>query len=160
MPRIAITGHTRFDKATGELVSEAILAALQRYGGRTLHGVTCLAKGADQIFARAVLSLGGTYEVVVPAADYRTRIADPPERAAFDELLGMAREVHRMPARHSGGPAYAAANELMLEHCDALFAVWDGNPSRAPGDTADVVASARHRQIPVTVLWPTGAGRR
>lgn len=31
-------------------------------------GVTCLARGADQIFARVVLDLGGTVEVVLPAA--------------------------------------------------------------------------------------------
>jgi hypothetical protein len=34
-------------------------------------GLSCLADGADQIFARAVTNLGGTLEVVVPATGYR-----------------------------------------------------------------------------------------
>ena len=47
----------------------------------------------------------------------------------------------------------------MLAKADRLFAVWDGQPARGYGGTADVVAEARARGIPVTVIWPEGATR-
>jgi hypothetical protein len=36
---------------------------------------------------------------------------------------------------------------------------WDGKPARGYGGTADVVAEARNKGIPVTVIRPEGAGR-
>ena len=50
-----------------------------------------------------------------------------------------------------------AASRAMLDKADRLFAVWDGEPARAYGGTADVVTEARG--IPVTVIWPKGASR-
>ncbi|WP_198036875.1 hypothetical protein [Nocardia sp. BMG51109] len=47
----------------------------------------------------------------------------------------------------------------MLDDADELFAVWDGKPARGYGGTADVVAVARQRGMPVTVIWPDGAQR-
>jgi hypothetical protein len=47
----------------------------------------------------------------------------------------------------------------MVDHADELYAVWDGQPARGYGGTADVVAYARQRSIPVRVIWPDGAER-
>jgi hypothetical protein len=47
----------------------------------------------------------------------------------------------------------------MLTRADHLFAVWDGKAARGYGGTADVVAEARKRNVPVTVIWPEGASR-
>jgi hypothetical protein len=41
----------------------------------------------------------------------------------------------------------------------AWLAVWDGKPARGYGGTADVVADAKTRGIPVTIIWPPGATR-
>jgi hypothetical protein len=50
-----------------------------------------------------------------------------------------------------------AASQAMLEGADHLYAVWDGKPARGYGGTADVVADAKDRGIPVTIIWPPGA---
>jgi hypothetical protein len=47
-----------------------------------------------------------------------------------------------------------AGSERMLDLADELVAVWDGLPARGHGGTADVVAVALDRGIPVTVIWP------
>ena len=52
-----------------------------------------------------------------------------------------------------------AASELMLDHAGQLWAVWDGQPARGYGGTADVVAAARAKGLPVRVIWPHGAHR-
>jgi hypothetical protein len=70
MLRIAVSGHRELPAATRRLVDAAIRAALD--GEQDVIGWSCLADGADQIFARAVLDHGGRIEVVMPAAQYAT----------------------------------------------------------------------------------------
>jgi hypothetical protein len=158
--RIGVTGYTRLSAEAAALTFNALTAALREYAGRNLHGVTCLARGADQLFARAVIAVRGTFEVVLPAQDYRERIVGTDGRAAFDELLDRATKVRTMPFAHSSRKAYLAASSDMLDRCDLLFAVWDGGPSRKTGDTAHVVSVARARRIPVVVFSPTGSDAR
>jgi hypothetical protein len=155
MARIGITGHVALSADSVEPIYRILVRELRRMSGPDLHGVTCLARGADRVFARAVLALGGTFEVVLPALDYRERIVDAGERGEFDELLGEATQVSCMRFARSGRAAYLAASEELLRRCDQLLAVWDGEPSI----TADVVRSARRSGRPVSVLWPPGARR-
>jgi hypothetical protein len=96
---------------------------------------------------------------VLPATDYRLHQVAPDDLAEFDTLLDRAATVHTMPFPRSGPAAYMAASEHMLARIDVLVAVWDGKPSNGYGGTADVVDAARHRDLPVTVLWPAGAAR-
>ncbi|MDM4719304.1 hypothetical protein QTQ03_06720 [Micromonospora sp. WMMA1363] len=55
------------------LVAAGIEAQLDRVApaGSDLIGLSCLADGADQLFAAAVLEHGGSLEVVAPATEYR-----------------------------------------------------------------------------------------
>lgn len=157
MPRIGITGHTNLTPATVPLVAAAIRTTLATQV--PLFGVTCLAQGADQTFAHVVLDLGGRLDVVLPAEDYRESRVDAAYADDFDALLDRASTVHTMPFPRSGPAAYMAASEHMLSRIDSLVAVWDGEPSSGYGGTADVVAAARDRGLPVTILWPPGAAR-
>jgi hypothetical protein len=69
--RVGITGHRGLNAAATALIDAAIRSALQDRAGADLVGVTCLADGADTIFALAVLDQSGTIEVIIPAARYR-----------------------------------------------------------------------------------------
>lgn len=174
MPRIAVTGHVGLTSDTIPLVERAIrerLAAtarsdrptrisdLERSDVDPLTGISCLAAGADTLFAQAVLDAGGRLEVVLPSADYRRTQVTAQQAPVFDALLARAARVHS-PAFPTAGPAaYAAANRVMLDLADRLIAVWDGRPSTDLGGTADAVALARERGMPVDVLWPRGARR-
>lgn len=157
MPRIAVSGHRGLDSGTGRLVEQALRAALPEDASQ-VTGLSCLADGADQIFARAVLDLGGSIEAIIPAERYREGL--PGEaRGEFDRLLARASMVHRMPFTEPTPLAHMAASELMIDAADSLYAVWDGKPARGYGGTADVVAYARERATPVVVIWPYGARR-
>jgi hypothetical protein len=157
MYRIAISGHRGLSAQTACLVDEAIRAELARHAP-DVAGISCLADGADQIFARAVTDLGGALEAVIPAAEYRAGLpADAcPE---YDDLLALAAAVHRLPFTESSSESHMAASKLMVDKADELYAVWDGKPARAYGGTADVVAYAREHGLPVHVIWPDGAQR-
>lgn len=62
MTRIGITGHSNLTVESVPWVAEALRAELALLAGDGLVGVSCLARGADQLFARAVLELGGALE--------------------------------------------------------------------------------------------------
>lgn len=155
--RIAITGHRGLGGTTSALVEKAIRGALEAIGP-ALTGISCLADGADQIFARAVTDLGGNLEAIIPAAAYRAGLpADThPEH---ERLLAAAAAVRELPFHEPTPEACMAASELMVDGADELYAVWDGQPARGYGGTADVVAYARKHGKPVHVIWPDGAHR-
>jgi hypothetical protein len=155
--RVAVTGHRDLTEETARLVSSAIHDALAPYGPN-LVGVSCLAPGADQIFARTVLELGGRLHVIVAASGYRATLP-PDARRAYDELLGRADKVDTMPFELPVPASYTAANEAMLRGADRLIAVWDGRPARGVGGTAEAVEEARRREIRVEIMWPRGALR-
>ena len=157
MRRIAICGHRGLPPDTAHLVDEAVRAALSGQAANVI-GLSCLADGADQLVASALLDLGGHIEAVIPAARYREGLpsATWPD---YDRLLAQAGTVHRLDFTESTSEAHMAASEFMLSHAGELWAVWDGKPARGYGGTADVVACARESGIPVQVFWPAGAHR-
>ncbi len=159
MTRIAVTGHMNLTPATRTLVDAALRDLLADEQGAGLIGISCLAKGADQLFARVVLDLGGQLIVVLPSPNYREQKVKPDNRALFDDLLAKASEVRVMPLAESNRQAYEAANNTLLNMADRLVAVWDGQPSKDQGGTGAVVEQARQLGKPVLVVWPEGAAR-
>lgn len=155
--RIAITGHRDLDGPTTARVDAAIRALLGR-SAQDIVGVTCLAAGADQIFARAVLDLGGRLEVIVPAKGYAAVLGDRAKRG-FDELIEHASRTLRLAHPAPGPSSYLDAGLRMLDQVDGLIAVWDGAPPSGRGGTAEIVDHARRRNIDVHVIWPEGAAR-
>jgi hypothetical protein len=145
--------------ATADLVASAIRDLLAEYPAEQLTGISCIAAGADSIFAEAVLASGGQLEVVLPATDYRQRKVKPDHAATFDRLVEQAAEVRVMPHTESSRAAYEDANEAMLSSCDLLVAVWDGQPAADRGGTAAVVDQAHSRGLPFKIVWPDGARR-
>jgi hypothetical protein len=151
--RIGVTGHIRLTRGSARPIYRAIRAVLrhQLLFHDRVHGITCLADGADRLFARAIRDLAGTFEVVLPeppADDRRTR-----------RLLRQARQITRVPADARPEARYAAAGELLLRRCDLLVAVWDGGEDGIHGGTAHTVARARELGRPVQVVWPDKAKR-
>ncbi|GLU50478.1 hypothetical protein [Nocardiopsis ansamitocini] len=159
MTRIGITGHSNLAADSVPLVREALTEALSPYSDSGLVGISCLARGADQLFAEVVLELGGRLEVVLPSVDYREAKVEPHDLERFDTLLMGSVLVRYMPHRTAGRDAYEDANEAVLGGIDRLVAVWDGRPSGGRGGTGDAVGTARGRGVPVDVVWPDGARR-
>ncbi|KUN91936.1 hypothetical protein [Streptomyces caeruleatus] len=161
MPTIAVTGHMDLTPDSVPLVRAALDDLLRGYavdGG--LIGVSCIAEGADSLFAEAVLAARGRLTVVVPSRDYRQTKVGPHHAALFDRLVEAAEEVVVMPHDTADRQAYEAANSVLVERADRLVAVWNGEPpSGTGGGTADTVLEAHAAGIPVDVVWPDGAAR-
>lgn len=157
MRRIGVTGHQGLGSDTAALVSDALRAELEQRG--PVRGITSLAEGADQIFAREIIRQGGTLIAVIPSADYETTFDTPEAIGQYYELKESAKEVIELDFDAPGEQAYWAAGKRVVELSDELFAVWDGEPSGGLGGTADVVGHARRHDVPVSVIWPAGSSR-
>lgn len=156
--RIGITGHMDLTGDTNALIAEAITTRLADLDDGHLVGISCIARGADSIFAQAILDRGATLTVVLPSHTYRQTTVKPDHAAQFDEFVRRAAEVAVMPFDMAGRDAYEAANSAVLESCDRLIAVWDGTDGEQSG-TGSVVKLAGEQQLPVDVIWPDGAQR-
>lgn len=162
MTRIGSTGHQQLPAGALNSITAALRKILRAEAlqGR-LVGYTSLAAGSDQLFARMLLEARGELRVIVPSSEYeQTFDNDRLALMQFEELLKQASEVERLPFEHPTEEAFFAAGQRVVDCCDRLVAIWDGEPARGLGGTADVVSYAWVTGKDVTVIWPAGVSRR
>ncbi|GHJ27641.1 hypothetical protein ACH4VS_00260 [Streptomyces hygroscopicus] len=155
--RLGITGHRGLPPKTERLVRRALQEEVARHGP-DLVGVSCIADGPDAWFAELVLEAGGRLEVVVPAENYRDGLPEE-HHQSYDRLIQQAADVHRTGMVESDSQAHMAGSEILVGLVDELVAVWDGQPARGYGGTADVVAYAERTGVRFRVIWPEGSTR-
>ena len=129
----------------------------------SLVAVSSLAEGADRLLAELVLAppIAGALLVVLPLelSDYRQDFASETSLAEFQSLLSQAdelifpplaapRSVGRdtpppLPTSETREAGYEWAGQEVVNRCDVLVALWDGQPSRGRGGTAEIIAYAR-----------------
>jgi hypothetical protein len=157
MTRIGVTGHQKLPEAAKSYARKKIRSLLEK-ADAPLTGLSSLAAGADQIFAREILDHSGRLWVVIPSKSYQSTLTGE-DLAAYRELLSRASDVTRLDFSQPGEAAYNAAGRWIVENCDELVAIWDGQPARGLGGTGDVVAYARELGRKVRVYWPKGVVR-
>lgn len=153
----ACSGHQNIPHLALDFVRDGITSVLTEESD-PLIGKCSLAAGADQLFADTVLHLGGALEVVIPAQGYDETFVGA-SLVGYRRLLRHASRVDVLPYERPSEEAYMAAGRQVVDASDALLAVWDGQPSRGLGGTADVVGYARSIGTPVVVVWPVGVER-
>ncbi|GAA4341599.1 hypothetical protein [Microbacterium rhizosphaerae] len=151
--RIGIVGHRWLedDDVTRGAVAAAVDDLWQRRSNSAtantsvgLTVVSALAEGADRIAAAAAVDRGARLEVVLPlpSADYEKDFQTPESLARYRELLADAASVTALPIRDDRDAAYLEGGMRVVERCDAVIAIWDGEPARGTGGTAEIVAYA------------------
>ncbi|MBP8806154.1 MAG: hypothetical protein KBG48_20810 [Kofleriaceae bacterium] len=138
---VGVTGHQDLGGPVGFAWVRRALAD-QVAQCHPTSGLTCLAAGADQVFADVLDAAGIPFEVVVPCTGYEDSFASLEARSAFESLLQHGRHVVRLPYPAPSEEAFFAAGRYIVAHCELLFAVWNGLPARGLGGTGDVVAYA------------------
>lgn len=154
--RIGITGHQEAPAEAWTYVQARLQTQLAA-APRPLVGVTSLAAGADQLFARCVLDAGGTIEVVIPSDHYDETFTNG--SAAYRSLLAHATSTTKLQFTEPSEEAFLAAGKKIVDSVDLLHAVWDGKQAKGLGGTADIVRYAENRSVPVLVIWPQGVRR-
>jgi hypothetical protein len=155
---IGVTGHRlnrisqrQLERLTPQVTP--VLRQIARLSGEVRPMlVSSLAEGADRHLARLALDAGFGLHALLPF-ERQDCLRDFPgvvSRLDFSDLLARAEQVTELPGRPGyNAQAYHRAGQALLEQSDLLLAVWDGEPARGPGGTAEVVEGACRRRMPV-----------
>ena len=159
--KIGVVGHRTVDDpaAAADEVRRALGLARSPEPGDQAIGApvhlevySALAEGADRLAAGVLLDVPGAALVAVlpmAADDYLADFPSAESKAAFLTLLDRAARVHVIGPTPSRVEGYERAGRRIVDVCDALIALWDGEPSRGRGGTAEIVAYARESGVPV-----------
>ncbi len=156
--RIGVTGHQDIPPQALAHVTRGINRVLDDVKGN-LVGVSSLAVGADQIFAASVVERGGRLEVILPCKGCEMTFSHSEDLRNFRSLLERAATVETLSFEDASEDAYLAAGHRVVELSQMILAVWDGQPAKGKGGTADIVAYARSRGVPLEIVWPEGTVR-
>ena len=152
MTRVGITGHQRLENpGDWPWVEQALRTELAKLPPPLL-GLTSLAIGADQMFARVVLERGGKILAVLPFKDIERTF--PPEFLPGYRKLVARAVVETLDTPGADSDAYLAAGRRVVDTSDVMLAVWDGKPQESRGGTADIISYATARGVVVIHINP------
>lgn len=174
---VGVTGHRLNQLAEadrGRIASEIArdieqiaAAATEAVGSVAFTLASAVAEGADRYAADAALKRGWRLVCPLPfeIPRYEQDFPDPASVAEFQSYLKRAAWVRPAdPASvealdFAGGAApYAAVGHMLVAEADLMIAVWNGEPPKGPGGTAEVGALALMAGKPV--IWiPTKEAR-
>ena len=143
---LAVTGHRVIPKQDEEALCNAVNGELNLITKSNPHSpcilISALAEGADRLVANCALNLGWQLCTVLPLTqdDYETDFRDDASVAEFRELLSRSTWVKVIAPKHHLRPAcYHELGLWLSQQAQVLIALWDGQPAKGPGGTADVV---------------------
>ncbi len=173
--RIGITGHrnitcdhpglaSEIAKAV-EYITQVLVADPDRLrsedprqarpGDIVLTVVSSLAEGADRVVACQLLERKGTQlEAVLPLpqSDYLDDFGSPESVKEFSKLISKATHIDVTGTAQSREQAYEQAGYAVVDRSDAMIVVWDGQPARGRGGTAEIYAYAERWQKPILLI--------
>lgn len=155
MAKLAVIGQANLPDWVRRKLDAVLRHVIGRLDDHNLIGLSCLADGVDALFAQAILDLGGKLVAIVPARGYRDELEET-YRPTYDALLDRAASVTKLEIGRWCVEAAVAAGLRMVNEADMLLAAYDGPIAELPV-TADIVAYARRRDVPVVQIWPAEA---
>ena len=157
--RVGVTGHRTLENMPALRLRVAeVLGEIQRQAPSPhLTIVSSLAEGADRLVPEVALARGqASLCAILPlaAGDYSDDFTTPESRAEFRALLRRSEDTLVIEPRPSRKAAYAAVGHQIVSQSDVLIAIWDGQPARGPGGTAEIVGYAEEHGVPVYWIDP------
>ncbi len=170
--RIGVTGHRpnkladadrdvlrdRVAHVVGAVKQVAAGLAADRLAGYreaapVVRVISSLAEGSDRVVAEVGIAAGLELQVVLPnpVAEYARDFQTDASRAEFQRLLARASAVLTLDGAPRLPAAYERAGHTVVQQCDLLIAIWDGENAAGPGGTAEIVRWAAERDI--VVYW-------
>jgi hypothetical protein len=151
---IGVTGH-RWVKETREIraaIDQVIERILQTYPDHMLLILSPLAQGADRVVAKRLFPHQGSKLIAIlpmPIEKYLNDFPSDDSKIEFHHLLDQAEQIIELPLPASRDEAYVAVGKYILDHCDLLIAIWDGQVAKGKGGTGEIVRIARERSLPI-----------
>lgn len=151
---VGFSGHRAVTDpaAAARAIAEA-LEGLRGEGTGEWLALSSLAAGADQIFIQEARRLGLSWHAILPLprAEF-ARDFTPDQWSDVETLLGSAEKVRVITENGSREDAYLDCGLETVNDADVLLAIWDGQPARGKGGTAEVVAYAQSLGKPLVII--------
>lgn len=161
---VGFTGHRQIQDPA--LISAALgdaLAFLVRQTPGEWVALASVAEGGDQLFVEQALARGLSWHALLPlpAREFAKDFA-PEQWTKVEGLLAQAEHLHVGDENESAPrvDAYLDCGLETVNGSDLLIAVWDGEPARGKGGTAEVVEYARSIGRPIIVIDAATGARR
>lgn len=136
--KVGITGHQNLGSEEDiAWIATVLVEQIDKYNAT--HGFTCLAVGADQLFASVLRERGIKYTAIIPCEGYETTF-DEETLKTYRLLLDSAADTLQLPYSKPEEIAFWEAGKRLVEMTDVLIAIWNGAPAKGLGGTGDVVA--------------------
>ena len=151
---VGFSGHRQVVDPVGAAKAiSAAVAELRRDAPGDWIGLSSVAAGGDQLFAEQVLELGLPWHAILPLprAVFREDFTSA-DWIKAEQLLGRAAHTRVIDENGSREDGYLDCGMETVDAADILIAIWDGQPARGKGGTADVVEYAKALGKPVLVL--------
>src|SRR5512134_1945560 len=154
---VGFTGHRQLaDPAGAARAIRGALDALRREIPGEWIALSSIAGGGDQLFVQQARVIGLSWHAILPLS--RAEFAKdftPADWAAVEETLAAADHVRTISEYGDRKDGYLDCGIETVNGSDVLLAVWDGEPARGRGGTADVVQYARSIGKPVMIIDAT-----
>lgn len=177
---IGVTGHRKLDnvEVLRERVKSVIDSILENFPATTntsvlLRVLSPLAEGSDRLVAEEILKYDDAeLKAILPFCtdEYLEDFPSEESKKEFETLLGRADyqfTLNGKPLRESvpnellseaKKQAYEDAGRYIVNHSDALIAIWDELPSQGKGGTASIVQYAKSKGCPIFIINSDSSG--
>jgi Protein of unknown function (DUF4231) len=160
--RVGVSGHRTLTPGlpglTGEIAKaiEYITQKLAVVPDLPLTVVSSLAEGADRIVAEEALGrYAARLEVVLPLPpdEYSADFGTQESRDDFSRLLAQDERYDIVRTATSREHAYELAGRAVVDHSDVMIIIWDGEPARGRGGTAEIREYALRWRRPIVLIF-------
>lgn len=158
---IGFSGHRGLPEpaAIAQAIREVLLRLRSRAEavGGSVELYSSIASGADRLAVMQAVDLGIPTHILLPMpeVEFANDFQDTDEWEAVLRHLSAVREgrlpggVRTLRGSWTRPDCYYEQGLRIMEACDVLVAVWDGQPARGLGGTEQIVRAAEHRGRPV-----------
>lgn len=151
---VGFTGHRHLaDPAGAAAAIRGAIESLRREVAGEWIALSSIARGSDQLFVQQTQALGLSWHAILPLA--RAEFAEdftPEEWTAVEETLATADHLRVIEEAGDRRDSYLDCGIETVNGSDVLLAVWDGDPARGKGGTAEVVQYALSIGKPVMII--------
>jgi hypothetical protein len=149
--QIGVSGHQHRPGIDWDWVTQTVRNELAKRGD-VRAVLSSLATGSDQIVADVAINLHIPVLAVLPIEGYEHYFRGR-DLSNYRRLLGRCKVIQ---LAWKGDPrrGFLEAGKFIVDHCDMLFAVWDGKAAEGFGGTSDVVNYAERIRRKVAHIDP------
>lgn len=138
---IGVTGHQNLiSNKVKKWVQKLLSEYLSKYDD--IVGFSCLAEGADQVFAEEILKKGFNLVAIIPSHNYEKSFSSKSARINFNDLLLKSSNIINLSFKNPSEEAYWEAGKTIVDSSDLVLAIWNGKEAEGLGGTGDIVKYA------------------